>query len=41
MGVSVAYNFKTESNKIKLLMEYENATQKVSLFVESTLQNIK
>jgi hypothetical protein len=25
----VAYNFQTENNKIKLLMEYESVTQKV------------
>jgi hypothetical protein len=25
----VAYNFQTGNNKIKLLMEYENVTQKV------------
>jgi hypothetical protein len=28
VGVSMAYNFKTGSNKIKLLTEYENVTQK-------------
>jgi hypothetical protein len=35
-GVSLAYNFQTGSNKIKLLMEYENVTQKV-LFANAML----
>jgi hypothetical protein len=29
VGVSVAYNFQTGSNKIKLLTEYERVTQNV------------
>jgi hypothetical protein len=29
VGVSVAYNFQTGNNKIKLLTEYESVTQKV------------
>jgi hypothetical protein len=37
----VAYNFQAESNKIKLLMEYESATQKVLLLIESILQKAK
>jgi hypothetical protein len=37
----VAYNFQTGKNKIKLLTEYENATQEVLLFIESMLQNDK
>jgi hypothetical protein len=28
VGVSVAYNSQTESNKIKLVREYKSATQK-------------
>jgi hypothetical protein len=36
--ISVAYNFKTGSNKIKLLMEYKNVTQNVLLPEESILQ---
>jgi hypothetical protein len=39
--VSVAYNFQTGKNKIKLLTEYESVTQKVLLPVESTLHNAK
>jgi hypothetical protein len=35
----VESNFQTGSNKIKLLTEYENVTQKVLLPLESTLQN--
>jgi hypothetical protein len=34
----VAYNFETGSNKIKLLTEYESATQRVLLFIEPILQ---
>jgi hypothetical protein len=34
----VAYNFQTGNNKIKLLMEYENVTQKDLLFIESMLR---
>jgi hypothetical protein len=34
--VSVAYNFQTGKNKIKLLMEYQNVTQK-SLFRNTVL----
>jgi hypothetical protein len=41
VGVSMAYKFQMENNKIKLLMEYESATQKVLLSVESILQNAK
>jgi hypothetical protein len=37
----VAYNFQTESNKTKLLTEYENVTQNVLLYVELMLQNAK
>jgi hypothetical protein len=37
----VAYNFKTRRNKIQLLAEYENVTQKVLLFVEAALQYVK
>jgi hypothetical protein len=29
VGVSVAYNFQTRNNKIKLLTEYESVTQNV------------
>jgi hypothetical protein len=29
VGVSVAYNFQIGNNKIKLLTQYENVTQKV------------
>jgi hypothetical protein len=29
VGVSVAYNFQTGNNKIKLLTQYEGVTQKV------------
>jgi hypothetical protein len=38
VGVSVPYNIQTGDNKITLLTEYENATQKVLLFVESVLR---
>jgi hypothetical protein len=41
VGVSVAYNFQTRSNKIKLLTEYESVTQKVLIPLESILQNAK
>jgi hypothetical protein len=34
VGVSLAYNFQTVSNKIKLFMEYESVTQKVLLRTE-------
>jgi hypothetical protein len=34
VGVSVAYNFQTESNKIKLFTEYESVTQNVLLSLE-------
>jgi hypothetical protein len=37
----VAGNLQTKNNKIKLLTEYENVTQKVLLFIESVLQNAK
>jgi hypothetical protein len=37
----VVCNFQNEKNKIKLLTEYENVTQKVSLFIESILQDAK
>jgi hypothetical protein len=37
----MVYNFQTGNNKIKLLMEYESATQIVLLYVESILQNAK
>jgi hypothetical protein len=37
----VAHDFQTGNNKIKLLMEYEGVTQKVSLPLESILQNAK
>jgi hypothetical protein len=37
----VAYNFQTGNNKIKLLTEYENVTEKVLLVIESILQNAK
>jgi hypothetical protein len=39
--VSVAHNFQTENNKIKLLTEYESVTQKVLSLVESKLKNAK
>jgi hypothetical protein len=38
VGVSVAYNFQTGRNKIKLLTKYESVTQKVLLSVKSMLQ---
>jgi hypothetical protein len=41
VGVSVAYNFQTRKNKIKLLMEYESVTRKVLISLESILQNAK
>jgi hypothetical protein len=37
----VAYDFQIESNKIKLLTEYESVTQKLLLFIDSMLQNAK
>jgi hypothetical protein len=39
----MTYNFQTGKNKIKMLTEYENVTQKVLLLVfsESMLQNSK
>jgi hypothetical protein len=36
----MAYNFQA-GNKIKLLTEYESATQKILLLMESMLQNAK
>jgi hypothetical protein len=41
VGDSMAHNFQIENNKIKLLMENENVTQNVLLFIESMLQNAK
>jgi hypothetical protein len=41
VGVSVAYNFQAAKNKIKLLTEYENVTQKILSVIESILQNAK
>jgi hypothetical protein len=41
VGVSMAYSFQIGKNGIKLLMEYENVTQKVLLFIESIPQNAK
>jgi dynactin complex subunit len=41
VGVSVAYNFQTRNNKIKLLTEYESVTQKSLIPLESILQNTK
>jgi hypothetical protein len=42
IGVSVAYNFQTGYNKIKLLTECGSVTQKVLLHIlESVLQNAK
>jgi hypothetical protein len=41
VGVSVACNFQSGSNKIKLLTEYESVTRKVLLPMESILQNAK
>jgi hypothetical protein len=41
VGVCVAYNVQTGNNKIKLLREYENVTQKVVLSIESMLQTAK
>jgi hypothetical protein len=35
----VPYNFQTESNKIKLLTEYESVIQKVLWLTEVILQN--
>jgi hypothetical protein len=37
----VAYNFQNDTNKIKLLMEYESVTQKVLYLIESILQEGK
>jgi hypothetical protein len=37
----MTYNFQTDNNKMKLLTEYESVTQKVSLLIESILQNAK
>jgi hypothetical protein len=37
----VAYNFQIGNNKIKLLMEYENVTEKVLLLIESIQQIAK
>jgi Uri superfamily endonuclease len=37
----VVYNIQIRSNKIKLIREYENVTQKVLLFIESILHNAK
>jgi archaellum component FlaC len=37
----MACNFEIENNKIKLLTEYENVTQKVLILAESMLQNAK
>jgi hypothetical protein len=37
----MAYDFQTGNNKINLLMEYESVTQKVLLYIESVLQNVK
>jgi hypothetical protein len=39
VGISVAYNFQIGNNKIKLLKEYENVTQKFLVIIESILQN--
>jgi hypothetical protein len=36
VGISMAYNFQTGNNKIKLLMEYEGVLQKV-LFVNAVI----
>jgi hypothetical protein len=33
-GISTAYNFQTENNKMNLLIEYERVTQRVLLSVE-------
>jgi hypothetical protein len=41
VGVSVAYNFQTRNNKIKLLLQYESVTQKVLISLESVMQNAK
>lgn len=38
VGVSVAYNFQSGCNKIKVLTEYESVTKKVVTLVESILQ---
>jgi hypothetical protein len=37
----VAYNLQNESNKIKLLTEYERVTQEVLLSLKSVLENAK
>jgi hypothetical protein len=37
----VAYNVQSRNNKIKLLTQYENVTQKVLLFIDQMLQNAK
>jgi hypothetical protein len=37
----VAYNFQTESNKIKLLMEYKSLTRKSSISIELILETAK
>jgi hypothetical protein len=39
--VSMAYNFQTRNNKIKLVTEYGSVTQKVLIPLESILQNAK
>jgi hypothetical protein len=36
---SVAYNFQTGNNKIKLIMEYESVTQKV--FITYRINSVK
>jgi hypothetical protein len=41
VGTFVSYNFQIGNNKIKLLTEYENVSQKVVLLIESILQNAK
>jgi hypothetical protein len=37
----VAYNFKNGSNKIKMFKERKSEIKRVSLLLESTLQNAK
>jgi hypothetical protein len=41
VGVSVACNSQTESNKVKLLTEYESVIQNVLLPIELIFQNAK
>jgi hypothetical protein len=41
LSLVVLYKFQTENDKMKLLTEYESATQKVVLTKENCLRNIK